>query len=115
MKEEIIKEFDKYQSIVHLNAVYSAPNDTVIERLGYVTIGLCGETGEIANKVKKVIRDGKELDMEDTIKELGDVLWYLSEFAASVGISLSTVANRNIKKLEDRRSRDKLHGFGDDR
>jgi len=83
----------------------------------YTTLGLVGESGEVAEKVKKMIRDGKTLKecRADLVKELGDVLWYAANVAHELNITLEEVASRNIEKLHSRQSRDKLHGDGDDR
>ena len=82
-------------------------------------LGLVGETGEIAEKVKKIIRDKDGQVSEearlDFVKELGDVLWYLSAVSSYLGIELQTVADTNIKKLADRQQRGKLNGSGDNR
>ena len=85
----------------------------------YPVIGLAGETGEVAEKVKKTIRDnGADFDQERTaeiVKELGDVLWYVANIAADLGTTLEEVAARNIEKLRSRADRDRLHGSGDNR
>ena len=80
---------------------------------------LVGESGETADKFKKILRDKcGQIDAEDRleiIKELGDVLWYASAIATYLDTSFDDVAQINLKKLEDRRKRDKLHGAGDER
>ncbi|MBM2817873.1 MAG: mazG [Parcubacteria group bacterium] len=85
----------------------------------YPVLGLCGETGEIAEKIKKVIRDEvgivSEQKKEEIKKELGDVLWYISQIATELGLSLSDVAKLNIEKLQSRLERNKISGSGDDR
>ncbi len=65
-------------------------------------LGLCGETGEIADVLKKYLYQGHELDREHMIEELGDVLWYCAELAEGLGVSLDDVAERNIDKLRRR-------------
>lgn len=85
------------------------------QNIYYMTLGMAGEAGEIANKVKKVMRDGKELDLEDIKHELGDVLWYVAGLATVLGISLEDVAKANIEKLKSRKERGKIHGSGDNR
>lgn len=81
----------------------------------YMTMGMTGEAGEIANKVKKVMRDGKQLDIEDIKHELGDVLWYVASFATVLGIDLEEVAQANIEKLKSRKARGVIGGSGDNR
>ena len=82
-------------------------------------LGLAGEAGETADKVKKIIRDkggyASEEDRAAIIKELGDVLWYVANVARYLNVSLSEVAESNIEKLSSRKKRDKLHGEGDNR
>jgi len=81
----------------------------------YPALGLCGEVGEILEKLKRVLRDGAQIDKEALKKELGDVLWYLSSLAAELGIELEDVAITNIQKLTSRIERGCLHGNGDER
>ena len=85
----------------------------------YYGLGIAGESGELAEKVKKLYRDkGGKLDAvteQDLLYEMGDILWYLSRLADSLGYSLETVAFKNMSKLADRMVRDKIHGDGDNR
>lgn len=101
-----------YQKEASTTALYK-------DKLIYPTLGLCGEAGEISNKVKKILRDsGGELLPEvrnDLIKELGDVLWYVSAIATDLNVDLQEVAISNIEKLKDRMSRNKISGSGDNR
>jgi NTP pyrophosphatase (non-canonical NTP hydrolase) len=87
--------------------------------LSYVTLGLCGEAGEVAEKVKKLIRDDggvmsdeRRLAIRD---ELSDALWYLAQMHTELGLTFDDTARRNLEKLSGRRSRSALHGSGDDR
>lgn len=72
------------------------------EMLTNSVMGLCGESGEACDLVKKHLFHGHELDREALIKELGDVAWYLAEAAAALDISLDEVFERNIEKLKQR-------------
>lgn len=88
-------------------------------RLLYPTLGLVGEAGELANKVKKVLRDHEghltpEV-REALVLELGDVLWYVAQVATDLGVSLEEVAQRNLAKLQSRMVRGQLGGSGDKR
>jgi NTP pyrophosphatase (non-canonical NTP hydrolase) len=107
--------FEEYQKRSRKTAKYpNAGNDIV-----YPTLGLNGEAGEVAEKVKKIIRDksGKinNEDRKEIEKELGDVLWYLSQLATELDLSLEEIARENIKKLFSRMERGKLAGSGDNR
>ena len=87
--------------------------------LTYPALGLCGEAGEAAEKVKKAIRDDAgELTPErrDALAaELGDVLWYVAQLATEAGLELDEIARSNLEKLLSRRERAVLHGSGDSR
>jgi len=107
--------FKEYQEKSRKTAVYPNQGKNFI----YTTLGLVGESGEIAEKIKKVIRDGDgsitDEKREELNKELGDVLWYLSQMATELKLSLDDIAEKNIKKLYSRKERGKLHGDGDNR
>lgn len=103
-------EFDDYQSLTMETAIY--PED---EGVQYTALGLNGEAGEVAEKVKKWRREGDEQYLEELESELGDVLWYLARLADELDVSLDQVAEENIDKLLDRKARDVLEGQGDDR
>jgi NTP pyrophosphatase (non-canonical NTP hydrolase) len=85
----------------------------------YPALGLAGEAGEVADKLKKVVRDHNGVitdEIRQLVKgELGDVLWYVSQLARELDFSLEEIAEHNIQKLADRQSRDKLKGQGDNR
>ena len=85
----------------------------------YPTLGLCGEAGEVADKVKKVLRDrGGVFDdevREGLRAELGDVLWYVAQLATELGFDLEDVARANLEKLASRAARGVIGGSGDSR
>ena len=108
-------DFKTYQKKARLTAQYPNLGSNNI----YPTLGLVGEAGEVAEKVKKVIRDKKGIFDEESKKgikkELGDVLWYLSNLCDEFDFKLEDVALKNLDKLKSRASRDKISGSGDDR
>ncbi|MEI7620474.1 MAG: nucleoside triphosphate pyrophosphohydrolase family protein [Candidatus Falkowbacteria bacterium] len=107
--------FSDYQNESKKTAIYPNIGSNFI----YPTLGLSGEAGEIANKVKKILRDKNnevsEEDRQEISKELGDVLWYLSQIATELNISLDEIAQNNITKLLSRQARNVLGGNGDNR
>lgn len=128
--------FDQYEQKVVSTEIYHQSISTFIESLNipqkedqqrlhkllsklYCTLGMIGEAGEIAEKMKKIIRDKNcVIGEEDTIllqKEGGDVLWYVAADAKENGTTLAGVANQNIEKLESRQKRGVLSGSGDNR
>jgi NTP pyrophosphatase (non-canonical NTP hydrolase) len=112
-----MESFDSYQSAARSTAVY--PNSGSWGGLAYASLGLAGEAGEVANKVKKVLRDedGKLSDERraELADELGDVLWYVAAVAEELGAYLSDVAEVNVEKLRSRKERGVLKGSGDTR
>lgn len=81
----------------------------------YMALGLAGEAGEVANKVKKIMRDNTSPDREGIKAELGDVLWYVAGMATVLGIKLDDIAAANLDKLQDRQRRGVIGGSGDNR
>lgn len=85
----------------------------------YPVLGLNGEAGEVAEKMKKIIRDKggniDDADREAIKKELGDVAWYLNACCIEFGLELEDVMATNISKLLGRKERGTLQGSGDDR
>ena len=112
-------ELDEYQRRAAEFDLFEATEDLMAPGFLEKVLGLVGEAGETADKIKKIIRDKNghvsEEDREAIIKELGDVLWYVANVARYLDAPLSEVAEGNIKKLSGRKKRDKLHGEGDDR
>ena len=85
------------------------------ERLVENTLGLVGEAGEVAEKIKKLIRDSNRFTNKEIMKELGDVVFYATALANIYGKGLQEVLELNIAKLDDRQKRGKLKGSGDNR
>lgn len=107
---------EEYQKAANETAVYPKENNLGII---YTTLGLASEAGEVAGKYKKVIRDMKS-EMTDEVKkemgkEVGDVLWYVSQVCTELGLSLEEIAAENINKLRSRKERGRLSGNGDNR
>lgn len=85
------------------------------ERLLENTLGLCGEAGEVAEKIKKVFRDKNKFSDEEILKELGDVLFYVTALSNIFGGNLKKTMEMNMAKLNDREQRGVLKGSGDNR
>jgi len=107
--------FSEYQKACAKTAIY--PGRGELYGLLYAVLGLSGEAGEVANKVKKILRDAKTVEevRAALTDELGDVLWYAARLASELNTSLSEVARRNIEKLQSRAARGKVTGDGDNR
>lgn len=103
---------NEYQQKALETAVYPLP-------IIYPALGMCGESGEVADKVKKVIRDNDSKFTADKkleiAREVGDVLWYCATLANDLGFSLNEIADMNYAKLKSRQLRGKLRGSGDNR
>jgi len=114
MKGCQMNTFDEYQQRANATAIY--PDSA---KLTYPVLGLNGEAGEVAEKVKKMVRDDNNEMTEDKrtelAKEVGDVLWYIAAICRDIEVSLEDVAQLNITKLESRKKRGVLHGSGDNR
>ena len=107
-------KFSEYEHEINKFAIYPEAGKGTPMALAYCALGLGGEAGEYSEKVKKLIRDGK-LDKPLAVKELGDVLWYLTRSANELGYSLVDVAEINLVKLTSRKERGVLQGSGDER
>jgi NTP pyrophosphatase (non-canonical NTP hydrolase) len=109
-----MSDFNSYQRNASSTAIYPEEH-----RILYPALGLAGEAGEVANKVKKLIRDGpdKRPDTwrEDIASEIGDVLWYCAALATDLNLSLGMIAGQNEKKLGQRKQSGTLGGSGDTR
>ena len=108
-------DLNTYQEGARRTARY--PN--VGENPTYPTLGLCGESGEVADKVKKVLRDHDGVFSEEIRQalklELGDVLWYVAQLASELGFGLEEIASANLDKLASRAARNVISGSGDHR
>lgn len=105
-----IKTFADYSEAIEPLVLY--PRKTQLEALQYVALGLNGEAGEVAEQIKKAMRnDGGELTperIESLKKEAGDVLWYLTRLAAELNTTLDEIAQINVEKLYGRKEKGNL-------
>ena len=113
-KYKKVSDLDMYQQVAKQTAIY--PREQAII---YPTLGLTGEAGEVANKVKKIIRDDGYKNNESLVQEIsaeiGDCRWYISVLADDIGCKLSDIANANLEKLANRKEKRTIHGSGDTR
>jgi len=115
---EIIKNPTLYQILAIRTAFFKSPYN--IADLSYSTMGLAGEAGEVANKIKKALRGdyGENIPREKILEigdELGDVLWYVSAICTILNLDLSEIMTKNIIKLHERHLNNKIQGDGDTR
>ena len=106
---------DLYENLAGQTAIF--PKDRALE---YLALGMTSEAGEVAGKVKKLIRDGEDVEGFEMKKiaiasEIGDVLWYCATMAKEVGVPLNTIMQENLRKLHSRKERGTLQGSGDER
>jgi NTP pyrophosphatase (non-canonical NTP hydrolase) len=105
---------DDYQQGARKTAVYPHNGPGNGSGITYTSLGLTGEAGEVANQVKKIIRDDFGLLMPERkaklIDELGDVLWYAAMLAYELDTTLSKVARGNLNKLMQRQQGDQIKG-----
>ena len=113
-KYKKVSDLDMYQKVALTTAIY--PREQAII---YPTLGLTGEAGEVANKVKKIIRDGSDKNDDSLVSEIkseiGDCLWYIAVLASDFNIKLSDIASTNLEKLANRKKNNTIHGSGDAR
>jgi NTP pyrophosphatase (non-canonical NTP hydrolase) len=106
-------DLSEYQERSRATAVYPQAGSNLL----YPTLGLCGESGEVAEKIKKMVRDDDGVlsdERRDALSnEMGDVLWYLAQLATEAGLDLDQVAQANLTKLLSRQDRGRLNGSGD--
>jgi NTP pyrophosphatase (non-canonical NTP hydrolase) len=107
---------DDYQKWTKETASYPEAETGSVLELMYLALGLSGEAAEVANKVKKLYRDGDSEDLRvETCKELGDIMWYMGRLAEALGVELSDILDQNRDKLMNRKARGALSGSGDNR
>lgn len=112
-------DFNEYQNQAKQTALYPNAGNNFI----YPALGLAGETGEVVQKFKKLMRDSNivtaadmtELQKEGIAKELGDVLWYIAQIGTELGVEFEDIAAMNLKKILARKEQGLLHGEGDNR
>ena len=113
----IIERFEEYEAVVDTTAMYPGRRGTGLAY--YPVLGLTGEAGEVAEKFKKILRDKDGVvtneDAQEIVKELGDVLWYITAIASDLGYDLQAVAETNADKLLSRLERNVIQGSGDNR
>lgn len=122
----MVLQLNDYQKLAHETADY--PDEKVIDTkegvehyISYIypALGLAEEAGEVAGKYAKAVRDNAGVIDErrklEIVKELGDVLWFVSELCISLGVTLGEVAQKNLDKLSSRKERGVIHGSGDNR
>ena len=100
---------NEYQDMAASTAIYKVEHQVI-----YPALGLAAEAGEVANKVKKMLRDDN-LDKNAIASEIGDVLWYAAMLSKDLNIELHDVAMKNLEKLYDRKERGTIQGDGDER
>ena len=103
------QDMDDYQKNAAETAIYSSKHAVI-----YPALGLATEAGEVANKVKKILRDG-DFDRKAIADEIGDCLWYIAALCRDLNISMNDVAKTNLFKLQDRQKRGVISGSGDNR
>jgi len=124
--EEELKQWRKERGMSNITATeyQTKAAETAIfpkeKALEYLTLGLTGEAGEIANKVKKLIRDGADVEgyndkLVQIANELGDVLWYCAMLANELDANMGEIMESNLNKLADRKNRGVIGGSGDNR
>lgn len=102
-------KFEEYQEVIKGFAVY--PRDNELGAISYLALGLNGEAGEVADQVKKAIRNDGHISLErreKIIDELGDVLWYITRIAVEFDVSIAAIAAKNIEKLQMRKGLNQL-------
>lgn len=113
---DVPSDLNRYQILAESVGL---PSPAGCPRIAILGLGVAGEAGEVADKIKKALRDCDGVFDQEAVEalrlELGDVLWYVSQIAWELGLALSSVADGNLSKLDSRRSRGTQRGSGDDR
>lgn len=108
-------DFEDYQNASRKTAIYPEFNRNLV----FPALGLVGEAGEVAEKIKKLWRttlpSPTSDDRKALAKELGDVLWYLAQLASELRLSLADIARLNLAKIAARQQKGNIYGQGDDR
>lgn len=111
--------FDSYDRAAAATAIYPGAGEGTLDAVAYATLGLTNEAGEVAGKLKKIMRDSFGILTPEAkaaiADEAADTLWYLSRVAAECGTTLQALATHNAAKLADRSKRGVLGGSGDNR
>lgn len=102
-------DFRSYQDMASETAVYKSEHQVI-----YPALGLAAEAGEVANKVKKILRDGN-FNREAIADEVGDCLWYIAALCRDLNVDMKELAKNNLRKLHDRKARGVIQGSGDKR
>lgn len=105
-------DLKQYQQWTRTTAVYPGANEQGFAEVNYLVLGLASESGEVAGKLKKIIR-GDKINPEDFVSEISDVLWYLTRICDNVGITLENLADYNHAKLEARKATNTIKGSGE--
>ena len=100
---------NEYQEMAASTAIYKVEHQVI-----YPALGLAAEAGEVANKVKKILRDGS-FDREGISDEIGDCLWYIAALSRDLNISMAEIAMSNLEKLMKRKANGTIKGSGDNR
>lgn len=107
---------DDYTKFARTTAVYPDALSGEVSEIIYLALGLSGEAGEVANKAKKLFRDGdSQFRRDHIVAELGDVFWYLVRICDALDIDPETILGASALKLSDRKDRGVIQGHGDSR
>jgi NTP pyrophosphatase (non-canonical NTP hydrolase) len=117
-------DFNDYQKQSRATAIYPTleyPDEEGNLSIGFIypAMGLAGETGEVLEKCKKILRDDRGIPSNEKVadieKEIGDVMWYIAQLCTEFDLNMSTCAEKNLAKLASRKERGVLQGSGDNR